>query len=259
MNVAQVREATAARRDRDADARDAAAVARDQLAATLDSDLERLEGAEMDGRNGALRGLEALLHASRDRKRAAASRARAATLRDHAARDRMEAREDREQAAADRQAAVEELAAEGIDSLTGTLRRRVGRVALQREIDRTYRTHDPIVFGFVDVDGLKAVNDTRGHDAGDDLLFGVAACIKVALRPYDVISRFGGDEFVCSLSGQNLEGVRLRFGEISAHIAETQNGASITVGLAERHAEESLDELIGRADRELVAARQGRG
>jgi diguanylate cyclase (GGDEF)-like protein len=259
MEVADIREATAERRDRDADARDAAAAARDQLAAGVDAEIERLERAGTDGGNGAVHGLELLLQASRNRKRAAATRARAADQRAQAARDRAAARADREQAAADRAAAAKELAAEGIDSLTGTLRRRVGRVAIQREIDRTGRTHEPIVVGFIDVDGLKAVNDTQGHDAGDDLLFGVASCVRLLLRPYDVIARFGGDEFVCSLSGQDLAGVRVRFEEISANIAETHDGASITVGLAERRSEESLDELISRADREMIAARQVRG
>jgi diguanylate cyclase (GGDEF)-like protein len=259
MKVAQIREATAERRDRDAEARDAAAAARDELAAALDADVDRLERAGTEGGNGAVHGLELLLQASRTRKRAGANRVRAAAQREEAARDRAAARADREQATADRAAAAAELAAEGIDSLTGTLRRRVGRVAIQREIDRTARTNAPIVVGFVDVDGLKTVNDTHGHDVGDDLLFGVASCIKLCLRPYDVIARFGGDEFVCSLSGQDLAGVRLRFEEISAHIAETQNGASITVGLAERRPEESLDELISRADREMITARRARG
>ncbi|MEA2469880.1 MAG: two-component system, cell cycle response regulator, partial [Thermoleophilaceae bacterium] len=104
----------------------------------------------------------------------------------------------------------------------------------------------------------KAVNDTKGHGAGDDLLLGVAASIKLALRPYDVIARFGGDEFVCSLAGNDLAGVRGRFAEISAHIAETQNGATISVGFAEGGPDESLEDLIAQADTALSVARKGR-
>jgi diguanylate cyclase (GGDEF)-like protein len=252
---AGVREVTAQRRDRDASARDEAARARDTLAVQLDAEIERLEAAERENGDGAGAGVDLLLRASRHRKRAAAARSRAATYRLEAADDRARAREDRTQAAVDRRIAAEELVAEGIDGLTGALRRRVGNVAIQREIDRTDRTHEPLVVGFVDVDGLKAVNDTRGHAAGDDLLAGVASSIQLALRPYDVIARFGGDEFVCTLAGHDLEGVRIRFGEISAHIAETQNGATITVGLAERHPHESLDEVVVRADVAMSAAR----
>ena len=61
---------------------------------------------------------------------------------------------------------------------------------------------------FIDVDGLKAVNDRRGHADGDELLRGVVQCVKRNLRPYDFIMRFGGDEFVCVLCGQNLSGLR---------------------------------------------------
>lgn len=250
-----IRDATAERRDREADARDAAAIARDQLADALDAQIDQLEKAGAQEGNGAGHGVELLLRASRDRQRAAAGRARAAAQREHAARDREQAREDRAQAAADRRAAAEQLAAEGVDHLTGTMRRRVGLAAIQREIDRTRRTGDPLVVAFVDIDGLKAVNDSRDHSAGDELLHGVARCIHDALRPYDVIMRFGGDEFLCSLSGLGLAGVQERFDQISAQIAEAHDGATISVGLVERDSEESLKELCVRADREMFASR----
>lgn len=254
--VARVRETTAERRDRDADARDSAAAARDQFAAAFDADIEQLEASRTADGNGGLLGLEVLLRAARDRKHAAASRARAAMQRQDAARDRELARGDRLQAGQDRRVAAEALAAEGIDHLTGAMRRRVGLAAIQREIDRTRRTHDLLVLGFVDVDGLKAVNDARGHGAGDQLLSGVAQCIKVALRPYDVILRYGGDEFVCSLSGQDLAGVGHRFEQISAQIAKTQDGATISVGFAEGRPQDSLEETIMRADQAMMEARR---
>ena len=256
--VARVRDETAERRDRDAEARDAAAVARDKLAATLDAEIEELERSKAQGGNGHGLGLEILLRASRDRKRAAASRARAAAQRENAARDRELARRDRAQAAGDRRKAADELAAEGVDHLTGTLRRRVGLAAIQREIERTRRTHDPLVVAFIDVNGLKIINDTHGHAAGDELLAGIAGCIKTALRPYDVVMRFGGDEFLCLLSGEGLHGVRDRFDQISEQIAKTQNGASIAVGLVEGNREESLEDLIVRADNAMLATRDGR-
>jgi diguanylate cyclase (GGDEF)-like protein len=256
--TAGIRDATAERRDLDAEARDAAASAREQLAAVLDAEIDQLENSRALNGGGRSLDLEILLRASHDRKRAAAGRARAAVQREEAARDRALAREDRERAAGDRRQAAEELAAEGTDHLTETMRRRVGLAAIQREIERIRRSGETLVVAFVDIDGLKAVNDSQGHAAGDELLRTVARCIQLQLRSYDVILRFGGDEFVCSLAGQDVAGVGDRFAQISAQIAEAHNGATISVGLVEGGSEESLDEMIGRADRVMIASRNGR-
>jgi diguanylate cyclase (GGDEF)-like protein len=199
--------------------------------------------------------MDALLRVAGDRRRAAASRARAATQREAAARDRERAARDRRQAALDRDAAAAELALEGVDHLTGALRRRVGLGAIQREMDRTLRSSERLVVAFVDVDGLKEVNDTHGHTRGDELLRTVARAILRYLRSYDVIVRFGGDEFVCSLSGLDVAGASQRFEQIAAHLADAANGATFSVGLAERLPEDGLDELIHRADTEMLRAR----
>ena len=256
QETARIRDEAAARRDRMAEERDAAARARDQLAAALDAEIERLE-ADSRGEDGAPSvGIDVLLRAAGDRKRAAASRARAAVQREAAANDREEAAADRAQAARDRAVAAEELAREGADHLTGALRRRVGMGAIQREIDRTRRTAERLVVAFVDVNGLKAVNDMHGHAAGDQLLCDVARSIMQHLRSYDVIVRYGGDEFVCSLSGADVAGARDRFDHIAAQLARTAEGATFTVGLAERLEEDSLDELIQRADAAMIETRR---
>jgi diguanylate cyclase (GGDEF)-like protein len=236
-------------RDREADARDAAAEARDALAAELDRQIDELQRSA-----GADTGLALLVRAANDRKLAAASRARAAAAREAAARDRALARRDREQAAADRLAAEVALTEEGFDDLTGALRRGVGLAALGREVERTQRTGTSLVVAFVDVDGLKAVNDGRGHPAGDELLRGVVESIQSALRPYDVVMRYGGDEFVCSLAGQGLEGAQERFADIATEISRC-DGATITVGLVERQPGETRDELIARADQAMIGQR----
>src|SRR5437879_3714074 len=76
-----------------------------------------------------------------------------------------------------------------IDEVTGTLRRGPGLRELQHEIDRTRRQGGPMVVAFIDVDGLKAVNDKRGHAAGDQLLRDVAEALKQGLRSYDLVLR----------------------------------------------------------------------
>ena len=137
-----------------------------------------------------------------DRLLAAQIRERSALARAAAAQDRTAARRDRVRAAEDRRAAEAELAREGVDHLTRALRRNGGLHALQRELDRSRRTGEALTVAFIDIDHLKSVNDQQGHLQGDALLSGVVASITRVLRPYDVILRFGGDEFVCVLCGQ---------------------------------------------------------
>jgi diguanylate cyclase (GGDEF)-like protein len=250
------RAARAEHRDRIAEARDAAAAARDRLAAELDAEVERLD-ARRDGEAGRIDGWKKLLRVAGDRKRAAASRARAAAQRDAAAHDRARSAHDRELAALDRRAAAEELALEGIDPVTGALRRRVGLAAIQREMDRTRRSGERLVVVFLDVDGLKAVNDDHGHLAGDEVLRAVVRCIEAELRSYDVVVRFGGDEFVCCLCGQGADHARQRFGEISERLA-AEAGAAFTAGIAERGGDDTLEDLLHRADTALLACRRRR-
>ncbi len=253
--TARARDAAATRRDQSASDRDTAAMARDELAAKLDDDLARLDleesTASPDGGDA--------LRRVRDRRRAGLGRSRAALQREAAAHDRELAAEDRAQAARDRRLAAEELAAEGIDDLTGAMLRRVGLGAIQRELDRTQRSGESLVVAYVDVDGLKAVNDSVGHMAGDALLSSVAESISCDLRAYDVICRFGGDEFLCSLTGQDGDGARERFKQIAERLANATSGATITVGFAERGAGDTVEALVGRADAALIETRRHPG
>ena len=84
-----------------------------------------------------------------------------------------------------------------MDALTGARTRAAGLRELDHELDRARRTASPLAVAYIDVVGLKAVNDTLGHAAGDALLKRVVAHLKAHLRPYDLIIRLGGDEFLC--------------------------------------------------------------
>jgi diguanylate cyclase (GGDEF)-like protein len=237
---------TAARRDETARLRDLAATSRDRAAAERDR-AEELAVGLPDRPHGP----EVQINA------AAAARARAATDREQAARDREAAAHDREQAARDREAARVDLERAHLDDLTGAYRRSIGSVALQHEIDRASRSGRELTLAFVDVDGLKQVNDRRGHAAGDSLLRDVTAAIRSNLRSYDPVVRFGGDEFVCALSDTGMEAGRRRFDEIRRELTRTHPDASISVGLAALNAGESLDELLARGDKALYEARSG--
>jgi diguanylate cyclase (GGDEF)-like protein len=261
LQATNLRDENAARRDRIADGRDEAARARDQLAATIDAEIELLEREHLDsaanGNGGpAPARTELLRRLTAERRRAVTNRARAADQRDAAARDRQLAAEDRDRAHHDRRAAAEALARESIDHLTGVLGRRAGRAAIQREMARATRFGETLVLIFVDVDGLKVTNDDRGHLVGDSVLRATARCLTEGLRAYDVVMRFGGDEFVCTLSDQDTDGATTRFARIAARLAEDAAGQTITVGFAEQRPQDTLDTLIGRADSAMLDARE---
>ena len=251
--TAGFRDEAAARRDRIADERDGDARARDQLAGDYDDQIERLELAS--GREEGGPPSDSFQRAAGDRQRGAARRDQAAVERDAATGDRDWAAKDRRQAALDRGVAADELAMEGIDHVTEVLRRRTGLAAIQREMDRTSDTDECVVVVFVDVNGLQTVNDEHGDAAGDELLRAVARLMTHHLRSYDLIARFGPSEFVCSLSGQDASSVRERFARISDQLADTANGATFALGLAQRRDEDSLDDVIHRAEADTSEAR----
>jgi diguanylate cyclase (GGDEF)-like protein len=250
------RDTRAEHRDDDADARDADARTRDALMAAMDGELAlRMRFDEAAIRDGVLSLLE---RAVADRRRVTAVLERSAVAREAAARDRAAARADRVRAAEDRRAAQAALVVEGIDDLTGALRRNGGLGGLRRELERTRRTTESLTVAFIDVDHLKQVNDEHGHIAGDTLLRAVVASVKRVLRPYDLIMRFGGDEFVCVLCGQTPGGLQQRFAQVGVDLARRYAGASMTVGFAQAVAEDSPEKLIARADQAMIAVRQKR-
>jgi diguanylate cyclase (GGDEF)-like protein len=185
-------------------------------------------------------------------------------------RSRSRARRDRTQAAADRAAAARELAeavrlhvhaahdlkAATTDELTGAWMRKFGLEEASRELARAYRTGVGLTLAFVDVDGLKLVNDSRGHLAGDALLKLVGTTIRAHVRPYDVIVRYGGDEFVCAMSDLGALEARERFDKVAEVLGELDTKHSVTFGIAEAVAGESLEALITRADTDLLEARR---
>jgi diguanylate cyclase (GGDEF)-like protein len=205
--------------------RDAAAEARDEAASTRD----RLAAAQ-DG-----------LLAAGDRERAAADREQSAS--------------DRRLARADREALLAELRLAETDPLTGARARRAGLADLDREIERAQRTTGLLSVAYVDVIGLKAVNDNDGHAAGDALLTRVVAVIREHLRSYDLIIRIGGDEFLCAMSNMPLAEARARFARVGAALTTTAAAPGIRTGFADITPGDSAPELMARADRALLEGR----
>lgn len=145
-----------------------------------------------------------------------------------------------------------------VDELTGAMRRGAGLAALQREVDRNRRFPGKgLVVLFIDVDGLKAVNDRDGHAAGDERLRATVAAMRRRLRSYDLVIRYGGDEFICVLTDSGASEAERTAANLCAHV-EQSTGGTISVGIAELAADDSVDALIERADAALYAGRRAR-
>jgi diguanylate cyclase (GGDEF)-like protein len=255
VHEARERLETGGLRDETASQRDVAAQDRDELAARRDCEAHtRDEEAGKLGRSDGLfdkhtlRIQELRSRATAARMGAAEDRGRAQRDREHAARDRDLAAHDREQSARERQRA-------GTDELTGARRRGLGLEELQREIERARRTGGNLLAVFVDVDNLKSVNDGLSHRAGDELLCKVADGLKRHLRSYDLVVRLGGDEFFCALPDVTLEDAHGRFEDLNAELHEGSPDSSVSVGFAALRDGESPQDLVDRADRDLLAAR----
>ena len=235
-------------RERASEARDRALTERDGLANERDR-----RAAERDA-----------LANERDR-RAAEREAVSSTPRAHrpsAAEDRngssaVQADEDQEDPELERARLEAQLQRAHLDGLTGAYRREVGRLALRNEIERARRSDGRFVIAFVDVDGLKGVNDREGHAAGDKVLRTLAATMRANLRSYDPIVRYGGDEFVCGVAAIDPSEVQHRIGVIDQSLRHA-TGVGITAGLAAMEGNETLEELTERADAALLEAKRSR-
>jgi diguanylate cyclase (GGDEF)-like protein len=149
-------------------------------------------------------------------------------------------------------------ASAAIDDLTGALRRGAGLLAMTREIARFNRFGGKgVVAIFIDVDGLKHINDSEGHAAGDTLLAGVVAAIRDRLRAYDVVIRWGGDEFVCILPDATREEAERTLADIEQHVRDRTSGRSVSSGLASLESGDTAATLVNRADQALYARREG--
>jgi diguanylate cyclase (GGDEF)-like protein len=238
--VSEGRDARAAARDLRADARDARAAERDERAAAREQ--------EVRARAAASGSIDPSLIAEQVRAR----RDRAA-----AARDRFHAKSDRAAARLDRMVSANERVESSIDGLTEAYRRDSGLRELEHEIARAHRTGDSFVLAFVDVNNLKVRNDLHGHIAGDRLLRKIADTLRANVRSYDLVVRYGGDEFICGFPALDVNDAAERFARINEDLASSDE-ASVAFGLAELERGDSLTELITKADVLMYANRYQR-
>jgi diguanylate cyclase (GGDEF)-like protein len=155
------------------------------------------------------------------------------------------------------------------DMLTGLANRRqlVSRIGEEfARLERARRSGEPLEapsFIMADIDSFKRINDTHGHAAGDEALRQVAACLKGLLRPYDVIGRFGGEEFLVMLpatglaeAGRVAERMRQKVEESPIDIGGRELRLTVSFGVARaRDGQDASEAAIHRADEGLYAAK----
>lgn len=144
------------------------------------------------------------------------------------------------------------------DALVPLPNRRGFERQLASLIDRAERYGDGGAVLFVDVDGLKMVNDSFGHEAGDAALIHVAELLTGGVRQSDCVARFGGDEFAVLLERVDLDQATETAARLTDLIAGTQFSfdssaipLSAAIGIAEVQAGDSPEAVIARADRAM--------
>ncbi|HEY6881891.1 MAG TPA: PAS domain S-box protein, partial [Polyangiales bacterium] len=149
------------------------------------------------------------------------------------------------------------------DELTGLYNRRGFMLLAEQQLRLAARHRQPVGLLFVDVDGMKHINDELGQDSGDDALIDVATILHRVLRSSDVVARLGGDEFVALVEGDadDVEVLRARLMETLHRHNQIANRAyriALSVGSAVSVPERalSLSELIARADEAMYTMKR---
>ena len=145
------------------------------------------------------------------------------------------------------------------DRLTNIMNRRMGLEYLDKQIARVKRENIPITICFIDVNGLKNINDNYGHNEGDNLLRIVAKILAGNIRDTDAVARLGGDEFLLIFSDSNKDDTSYVWKRIEEKIKKWNNNSnkpyeiSLSHGFAKKSKGDgqNSDELIERADKKM--------
>lgn len=151
------------------------------------------------------------------------------------------------------------------DPLTGVHNRQGMTRDLRREWTRSLRTGQPVCVALADLDHFKLVNDTWGHPAGDRVLCATARFFQRRLRPYDMVYRYGGEEFLFCLPNTDaaraarvLDRLRRQLGRIPVQLECGEKIAvTCSIGVAQMVPGRTAHEAIAAADQALYAAKEG--
>ncbi|MBC8442427.1 MAG: GGDEF domain-containing protein [Deltaproteobacteria bacterium] len=149
------------------------------------------------------------------------------------------------------------------DPLTGALNRRAILDILSKELNRAKRRNTKLSIGLCDIDHFKLVNDKYGHQVGDDVLCSFIKAIQNTLRPYDLLGRYGGEEFLLVMPDSTMSAEEGLYERLRAKIADNKmmtrsGGVSITVsiGITSNTGNETIETMIAKADAALYRAKE---
>ena len=145
------------------------------------------------------------------------------------------------------------------DSLTGAANRYCLEKILLRECQRAERFRQPLSLIAMDIDDFKLINDSHGHQGGDTVLVEVAQTLQSCLRDTDLLARWGGDEFMIVLPHSTIGGAMERAQQMRERLLQHKpldlSTLTISFGVVERCADETMTELMSRADQALYRAK----
>lgn len=145
------------------------------------------------------------------------------------------------------------------DPLTGLLNRRGFSALSPAVIQHALRSQESFAVALLDIDDFKQVNDTQGHDVGDQVLREIASLLKQNTRSTDLIARWGGEEFILLLAHSNREGALAVAEKICSAISThhfTSGRHTASFGLAFHEQSEPLEATINRADHAMYQAKR---
>ncbi len=140
------------------------------------------------------------------------------------------------------------------DELTGAANRRELERHFTMGVSRFERYQVPLSFIMADVDHFKAINDSRGHNAGDAVLVEIVRIMQQSIRPDDIIARWGGDEFVIMLESTTEDATALAR-RLSEALADRHVPCTLSIGIAAYAGGESLEQVIKKADSALYESK----
>jgi diguanylate cyclase (GGDEF)-like protein len=144
------------------------------------------------------------------------------------------------------------------DSLTDALNRRQMKELFANELLRCQRQHRSMGVLLIDLDHFKTINDTYGHQAGDEVLIKLVAEVKLLLRQSDQLARFGGEEFAVLLPDTSLQEAEAAAERIRASCAAPSDAPSCTVSIgvtSNQKDTDTLDSMLARADAAMYRAK----
>ena len=148
------------------------------------------------------------------------------------------------------------------DSLTGIYNRKAILDLLRKELSRTVRSDGILALGMCDLDHFKNINDKYGHQTGDEVLKGFTRIVNTNLRDYDLIGRYGGEEFLIVLPPIGDTKTIMDFNRLCKAISEakipTRSGdisITVSIGVTQSDGKDNIDEILTKADNALYKAK----